>query len=82
MDKNTLFDYLKANLYACVPELEDTDIKITDSLADLGANSVDRADIIMMTLEDVNISIPLISFKDARNIEGIIDVILNLNSKM
>lgn len=76
MNKNDVFEKLKANLIACVPELEGKEISIEDSLAMLGANSVDRADIIMMTLEDVDVSIPLVSFNSVKNIEGIIDVIL------
>lgn len=77
MDKNSLFEHLKANLLTCVPELEGTTIQLTDRLAELGANSVDRADIIMMTLEDADISIPLVSFSKAENIEGILDIIIN-----
>lgn len=76
MDKNTIFEAIKKNLVYCVPELENQDISMTDSLAALGANSVDRADIIMMTLEDFDIMIPLVSFSNAKNIEGIADIIL------
>ncbi|GGP71245.1 MULTISPECIES: acyl carrier protein [Streptomyces] len=58
--------------------IEDVDVKaITreDSLRDLGANSIDRAEIITDTLEQVGVTIPMVKFADARNIGDIVSVI-------
>lgn len=51
-----------------VPKLATHCFKATDSLRELGANSVDRADIIMMTLESLELNIPLTALARAENI--------------
>jgi len=75
MDKIELFEIIKKNIYDVIPELEGKNIEIQDSLSGLGANSIERADIIMMTLEDIKKSMPLHHFAQAPNINGIIEVI-------
>jgi len=58
-----------------VPQLEGHQFKATDSLRELGANSVDRADIIMMTLETLELNIPLSVMAKAENIGELANII-------
>jgi polyketide biosynthesis acyl carrier protein len=58
-----------------VPQLEGYPFKATDSLRELGANSVDRADIIMMTLETLALNIPLSIMAKAENIGELASII-------
>jgi len=58
-----------------VPQLESHQFKATDSLRELGANSVDRADIIMMTLETLALNIPLSIMAKAENIGELASII-------
>ena len=51
-----------------VPELETHVFSPQDRLADLGANSVDRAEIVAMTLSSLSLRIPLVATTAARNI--------------
>jgi polyketide biosynthesis acyl carrier protein len=51
-----------------VPGLANHQFLATDSLKGLGANSIDRADIIMMTLESLETSMPLMELAKADNI--------------
>lgn len=44
-------------------------------MADLGANSVDRAEIIMMTLEALSLQIPSIELSEARNLGGLAEIL-------
>jgi polyketide biosynthesis acyl carrier protein len=75
MTRDELFELMKENIYEIVPELEGVNINIRDSLRELGANSIDRAEIIICTLECINASIPMVKFGEAKNIEEIIEVI-------
>jgi polyketide biosynthesis acyl carrier protein len=82
MTRDELFELVKENIYEIVPELEGVNIDIRDSLRELGANSIDRAEIIICTLECINASIPMVKFGEAKNIEEIIEVIdaeINVN---
>jgi polyketide biosynthesis acyl carrier protein len=58
-----------------LPRLQNHAFQPTDSLKDLGANSVDRSEIIMMTLESLSKRIPLIEMAKARNIGELADII-------
>ena len=51
-----------------IPDLNSHSFGPGDSLRALGANSVDRADIIMMTLEALSVRIPMIEMARAENI--------------
>ncbi len=51
-----------------VPGLAEHQFRSDESLRDLGANSVDRSEIIMMTLESLSLSMPLIEVARAENI--------------
>jgi polyketide biosynthesis acyl carrier protein len=43
------------NLYEIVPELEGRKLRPEDRLSDLGLNSIDRADLISMVMEDLSL---------------------------
>lgn len=67
MTVDEIFNMLVKNTTEVVFELEDHDFKMTDSLKELGANSIDRSEIIMMTLEDLDKEMPLVEFAKAGN---------------
>ena len=56
------------------PELSSRQITVNDSLRDLGANSVDRAEIIMNALASLKLKIPLINFAQAKNIGELVGI--------
>ena len=58
-----------------VPSLEEHHFIAEDSLCELGANSIDRSEIIMMALESLSLSIPLIKLAKAENIGELAEII-------
>lgn len=76
MTREEVFSEITTNIYDILPELEGEEIKESDSLREIGANSIDRADIIISTLESYDLKIPMVNFGDAKNIGDIISVIL------
>lgn len=58
--RDRIFNIIVQNTCVVIPELEGHSFVETDRLADLGANSMDRAEIVMMTLESLSLKIPLI----------------------
>lgn len=67
MNVQDIFDILAGHTREIVPGLEDHPFQFTDSLRALGANSIDRSEIIMMTLESLSLRIPLIDLAKAEN---------------
>ena len=65
---NSIFELIKKYIYEIVPELVQVSIKPNDSLNNLGIDSVNRAEIIVMVMEELDLHIPLIELAGAKNI--------------
>ena len=65
MNKEEIFSVLRAHVGEFV---------IEDSLKDLGANSIDRMDIIVETMEELGIKIPMVNFGKCKNMKDIVDI--------
>ncbi len=68
MDKQAIFEIITKHARDIVPGLEDHAFGWTDSLKALGANSIDRSEIVMSTLEEISLDIPLAETIKAENI--------------
>ncbi|MGG4454602.1 acyl carrier protein [Brevibacillus porteri] len=55
MNRQEITAVIIKNLYEIVPELEGRELRSEDRLSDLGLNSVDRADLISMVMEDLSL---------------------------
>jgi polyketide biosynthesis acyl carrier protein len=75
MSKEHVLDVIVNHIRAVIPALADHPFNPGDSLRALGANSVDRADIIMMTLESLSLRIPLVEMAKAENIGDVAGII-------
>jgi polyketide biosynthesis acyl carrier protein len=75
MNKEDIFKLVVRHSCEVIPELEGHEFKPGDRLADLGANSIDRADIIMMTMETLALQIPRVELYGAQNIGELVDVL-------
>lgn len=75
MRREIALNALKNSLYEVFPEFINYNLQENDSLRDLGANSIDRAEIITLTLSHLKINISLVEFAKSKNIKEIIDVI-------
>ena len=74
MTKAEIFDIVKKNAVVIL-DIEPETISLEKSLTDLGANSVDRVEIITLTMEDLGIKLPFMSFATATNIEDLVDIL-------
>jgi polyketide biosynthesis acyl carrier protein len=82
MDKDEIFSVIKKNIIDVVPELANRSITMDDSLRKLGANSVDRAEILIKSLEALRLKDPLVEFGQAANLAELVAIFLEkLNSQ-
>lgn len=77
MTREEVLQIIVNNVYDILPELADRKINEADSLREIGANSIDRSDIIISTLENLELKIPMVMFGNAKNIGEIITIVLN-----
>jgi polyketide biosynthesis acyl carrier protein len=76
MTKQDVFHTVKENIYEVLPYLKGKEIAIESSLKDLGANSIDRVEIVTMSMENLNVKIPPTEFGNVNNIEGLVNLLL------
>jgi polyketide biosynthesis acyl carrier protein len=75
MNKEDIFAIVVRHAQEVVPGLENHQFQPTQSLKDLGANSIDRSEIVMMTLDTLSLKIPLIETVKATNIGELVSVL-------
>ena len=77
MEQTAIMQELKTNLAEIIPELDSNNIDVNESLLNLGANSIDRADLVIMTLETLKLHIPMSEFAGAMTIRQLAEKIYN-----
>jgi polyketide biosynthesis acyl carrier protein len=75
MSKEKVFQVIKASIVEILPEILPNQIETAVSLKDLGANSIDRMDIVIKSMESLDIKIPLVEFGKVNNIQGLVDLL-------
>ena len=73
MSKEEIFEIIKKNLLEILPDLEPASVRPDRSMKDLGANSVDRMDVVIQTKEALSLKFPLHELGGVENIQGLID---------
>jgi polyketide biosynthesis acyl carrier protein len=75
MTKEEIFAIVTRHAREVVPGLDEHRFVLSDSLKELGANSMDRSEIVMMTLDSLSLRIPLVETAGAKNIGELVSVL-------
>lgn len=75
MTRDDIVGLIARHTREVIPELQHHEFNPNDQLADLGANSIDRAEIITMTMEAMSLQIPRVELFGAKNIGELADVL-------
>jgi len=70
-----VFDVVRRATLDVLPDLDQFEVTLDGALADLGANSIDRADIVTMSMEELGITVPVGEFQAVRDIRSLVDVL-------
>ncbi len=71
-DRASILAVLQHSVQDVIPGFPLEHIIPANSLKDLGANSLDRAEIIMLTLRTLNLKVPLMTLASAKNIGDLV----------
>jgi len=74
MKKEEVFNIIVNNICDVIPALKKHTFQPNDILKDLGANSLDRTEIIEMTMESLSLEIPRVEIYGAKNIQELVDI--------
>ena len=75
MSKEHVFEVVKNVISEILPDVQSDLISRDKSLKELGANSIDRMEVVTMSMEELGLKIPLMSFAQVNNIQGLVDVL-------
>lgn len=75
MTNAEIFETVKQNVLKVLPDLRPDDVTTEGTLTDLGANSVDRADVVTMSMEDLGLTVPVSEFQEVHDIRSLVDVL-------
>jgi polyketide biosynthesis acyl carrier protein len=67
MTLEEIFATIVGHTREILPGLDDHAFQFSDSLRELGANSIDRSEVVMLTLESLSLKAPMIEFAKAEN---------------
>jgi len=70
-----IFDIIAGHARDVLPELADQPLNRQHSLRELGANSIDRAEILMLTTASLGLRIPLVELVQPRNMGELADLL-------
>nr|ASV46893.1 hypothetical protein [uncultured bacterium] len=73
--ENRVLRVIAANVAEIMPNVDASAVSIDGRLADYGCNSIDRADIVWKTLEDLQLEIPVVEFSGVSDIRGLTELL-------
>ncbi len=76
ISEDVIFEAIKKNIILILPELDSREIKKDDNLTELGANSLDRSEIVIKSMEDLQLQVPLVELGQVHNLRDLINVFL------
>jgi polyketide biosynthesis acyl carrier protein len=76
MNKGVILELIAKHTREILPGLEAHGFQESDRLADLGANSVDRAEISMLVQESLSLVVPRVELFGPRNIGELAELLL------
>ena len=71
--KDEVFRVVKGVIAEMLPDLDPAEIEAAQSLTELGANSVDRTEVAVLSMEQLDISVPLVELAKVKNLEQLVD---------
>jgi len=74
IDKEKIFAVIKENTLRILPDARPEEIEIDGSLTDLGANSIDRVEIVLYSLQQLGLKIPAPELHGLKNLRAVVDL--------
>ncbi|WP_059006296.1 phosphopantetheine-binding protein [Streptomyces specialis] len=72
MRHEDIFAAVRRNVGEVMDDVDPAAVTLDRSLADLGCNSIDRAEVVTLTMADLGITVPVMDFQDARDLRALV----------
>jgi polyketide biosynthesis acyl carrier protein len=75
MTREQVFEIVKSKVLEVIVDLSPDQVTPDRTLTELGANSIDRAEVAMCSMEELRLHIPRVQLHGVANIGGLVDVL-------
>lgn len=75
MDKAAVFQVVKSVTKSILVDVDEARITLETSLAELGANSIDRVEVATCAMEQLGVKISRVELFGAKNLQGLVDIL-------
>lgn len=75
MNADRAFEAVRSSTLEVMPDLEPEAVTRAGTLADLGANSIDRAEIVTLAMERLGITVPVTDFQSVHDIPSLVELL-------
>ena len=75
MHNQKVFETVKGAIMEVLPDVNPDLISIEKQLKDLGANSIDRMEVVTLSMESRGHKLPLMTFAQVGNLQDLVDVL-------
>lgn len=77
MNHQDVLEVVRRTAAEVLPDIDPAAVALDGTtLTDLGANSIDRADIVTMAMEELDITVPVGEFERVRDIRSLVELLL------
>jgi polyketide biosynthesis acyl carrier protein len=74
MSEAMILDVLRRTVVSVVPQIDPADVTAGRTLAELGCNSVDRADIVTLAMEELGVTVPVTELGGDRDVRALVEL--------
>lgn len=75
MTEEEVFAVVREQVGEVLPHLADSEVTIQRSLRELGANSIDRMDVVIGASDELGVQVPAAEFAGVHDLRGLVDVL-------
>jgi polyketide biosynthesis acyl carrier protein len=75
MTEQEVLDVVRSCTTEVLPHLDPAEVTLDGNLTDLGANSIDRADVATLAMEKLGIAVPVGEFQGVNDIRSLVAVL-------
>ncbi|MBN3725611.1 acyl carrier protein [Burkholderia sp. Ac-20379] len=75
MNRDAILNMLSSKIVEVVPDLAGRTIAPTDSMTELGLDSIERYEALVLTLEAIGLEVPLVKLHGPRNLGELADLL-------
>ena len=68
MDRDSILAIILKQIRTVVPELENERIGAADSMADIGIDSVSRQEVLILSMEELGLNLPMVQLFGPKNL--------------